>query len=67
VRGVVTSFDQHVGLGHIASDGTDYLFHCTQIANGSRTIAVGIEVHFTVRAGRLGRWEAAAVAPVAEA
>ena len=64
MKGVVTSFDPHVGLGQIASDGADYQFHCTQIADGSRNIPVGIEVHFTVRAGRRGRWEAAAVTPV---
>jgi hypothetical protein len=36
-----------------------YRFHCTQIADGSRTIAVGTPVGFRLLAGRDGRWEAA--------
>ena len=42
-----------------ADDGTAYPFHCTAIADGTRTIAVGTAVRFEVVAGRLGRWEAA--------
>ena len=61
--GRVTSFDEAVGLGVVEGDES-YPFHCTQIAGGSRTIAVGTEVTFTVMAGRLGRWEAGAVTPV---
>ena len=60
--GRVTAFDEHRGLGEItASDGTVYAFHCTTIADGTRTIAVGTEVQFEIRPGRLGNWEAAAV------
>jgi cold shock CspA family protein len=58
-RGVVTSFDEAVGLGSItASDGTRHPFHCIEIADGSRSIAAGAEVSFDVLA-KLGRWEAA--------
>jgi len=58
--GVVASFDDHRGDGSVtADDGTTLPFHCTQIADGSRTIAAGTPVRFVVRAGRLGRWEAA--------
>jgi CspA family cold shock protein len=61
VIGRVTVFDEPRGIGEItASDGTVYPFHCTQIADGTRTIAVGTEVEFEVVAG-LGRWEAAAI------
>jgi cold shock CspA family protein len=60
--GVVTAFDRDIGLGTVrAGDGVDIGFHCTQIADGSRDIAVGAAVHFVVLAGRHGRWEAGAV------
>ncbi len=62
--GRVTAFDDHVGLGTLAGDdGAELPFHCTEIADGSRTVAVGTRVRFRVRAGRLGRWEAAEVDP----
>jgi cold shock CspA family protein len=60
--GVVARFDAEVGLGVLeADDGTELGFHCTQIADGTRRIAVGTAVRFTLRAGRGGRWEAVAV------
>lgn len=64
VRGTVTEFDEPRGLGTVtAEDGTAYPFHCTQIADGTRTIDVGARVAFDVRPGGLGRWEAAALTP----
>lgn len=63
MRGVVTEFDDPRGLGTIEADGTTYPFHCTAIVDGSRTIEVGTEVTFEVRAGHLGRWEATRVEP----
>jgi hypothetical protein len=43
--GKVAEFDEHVGLGVVeADDGTRYPFHCTQIADGSRTIPVDAAV-----------------------
>ena len=64
LEGTVTAFDDDAGLGVItsATDGTAYPFHCTQIADGSRTIEPGIHVTFEPLA-RLGRWEATAIAP----
>lgn len=66
--GTVVEFDVAVGLGVVAArsdaGGGSYPFHCTQIAGGARTIEVGTQVTFSVVAGRLGRWEAAAVTPV---
>lgn len=57
--GSVSTFDDHRGLGVIiGDDGTEYAFHCTGIADGTRTIAEGVPVRFDVIAGRLGRWEA---------
>lgn len=59
MRGVVADFDEHVGYGTVRSErGVDFFFHCTQIANGTRTIAVGTEVDFVVVAGHRGQWEA---------
>ena len=63
-HGTVTSFDEPRGLGEItAEDGTTYPFHCTAIADGSRTIAEGAPVRFEVVPGRLGRWEAGRIEP----
>jgi len=59
-RGEVVDFDERVGWGRVrAEDGREYPFHCTAIADGSRTIAVGTVVDYRVVAGHLGRWEAA--------
>ncbi|MBA3653376.1 MAG: cold shock domain-containing protein [Actinobacteria bacterium] len=61
---MVAAFDGTKGYGVVRSDdGVDHFFHCTQIAGGSRTIAVGIAVSFEVVPGRLGQWEATAVRP----
>lgn len=62
--GTVTTFDEPRGLGEVTGeDGTAYPFHCTQIADGSRTIAEGTAVRFEVVPGRMGRWEAAGITP----
>lgn len=63
-RGTVTEFDDAVGLGVVrGTDGIERPFHCTAIADGSRTVAVGAEVHYEVVAGRQGRWEATSLEP----
>lgn len=63
MNGTVTQFDDAAGLGTVtAEDGTAYAFHCTQIADGSRTIAAGTPVSFELVA-RLGRHEATAIRP----
>jgi len=60
--GTTRSFDKHRGLGDVEdADGTRYPFHCTQIADGSRDIPVGVAVEFTVAPGPLGRWEAVGI------
>lgn len=65
-RGVVSEFDAHVGLGVVrGDDGVAYPFHCTKIANGSRTIPVGATVEFDTMAGMLGRYEACEIGVVA--
>lgn len=59
--GVVTSFDDAVGLGEVrGDDGFTYPFHCVEIADGTRTIEVDAPVVFLVLA-KLGRHEAAAI------
>lgn len=62
--GTVTDFDDPRGVGVVtADDGRRLLFHCTAIADGTRTIAPGTPVAFEVVAGLPGRWEAVAVRP----
>ena len=58
--GVVTEFDEARGLGVVAdAAGEAWPFHCTAIADGTRTVEVGARVAFCVVAGRRGRMEAA--------
>ena len=60
MRGTVAEFDEPKGYGTVrATDGRDLFFHCTQIADGTRTIPVGAAVEFEVVAGHKGNWEAA--------
>lgn len=62
VNGIVVEWEEQVGIGTIAAeDGSSYFFHCTQIADGSRTIDSGAAVRFEIVPGHLGRWEAARV------
>ncbi len=62
--GRVVEFDDHRGLGEVeADDGQRYPFHCTAIADGTRTIPVDVPVEFEVAAGPLGSYEAASVRP----
>ena len=63
-RGRVTEFDPERGTGLIiGDDGARLPFHCTQIADGTRDIAVDTAVRYDVVPGSLGAWEAAAVEP----
>ena len=55
LSGVVTEFDEARGLGTVEAGGIAYPFHCTQIADGTRTIAVDAAVTFEVAPGHLGR------------
>jgi|TARA_R110002110_G_scaffold11664_6_gene55868 cold shock CspA family protein len=57
--GVVSEFDGAVGLGLIiGSDGSVHLFHVIEIADGTRSIDVGVDVSFD-RLAKFGRYEAA--------
>jgi cold shock CspA family protein len=62
--GRVAAFDDHRGLGEVeARGGLHFPFHCTAIADESRTIAPGTDVHFRLVIGPLGELEATAIAP----
>jgi cold shock CspA family protein len=63
VQGKVATFDEDRGLGTIESEDRNLPFHCTQITDGTRTIAVGTKVTFEVRPGHRGQWEAVLVSP----
>jgi cold shock CspA family protein len=54
--GRVASFDDAAGLGTVVADGSgeSWSFHCTRIADGSRTIPVGIWVTFEIEPGPTG-------------
>ena len=57
-RGAVAQFDDPAGYGTVLDvDGQSWFFHCTQIADGTRTIAEGAPVTFRPAAGPMG-WEA---------
>ena len=61
--GRVSDFDEHVGLGHVTTEaGTAHLFHCVEIADGTRTIDVGADVEFDVLV-KFGEDEAANLRP----
>ena len=60
--GTVTEFDDPRGWGVVTTDdGTELFFHCSAIADGTRSIEVGTAVSFEVVPGSQGRWEAAAL------
>lgn len=58
----VSEFDDAAGLGVLQVAGAgDVAFHCTAIADGSRSIAVGSAVVCRLVAGHHGRVEATGV------
>jgi cold shock CspA family protein len=62
--GRVAGYDDHRGRGEIEVGGDfRFPFHCTAIADGSRSIAEGTPVQFRLVIGPLGALEATAVAP----
>jgi cold shock CspA family protein len=59
MRGRVESFDEHRGDGRVrVDDGATLYFHCVNIADGSRRIAVGERVAARRGVGHLGHDEA---------
>lgn len=64
LAGTVSSFDDPRGIGVVrADDGREFGFHCTAIADDTRTIEEGRSVTFEVAAGQLGQWQARAISP----
>jgi len=63
MTGRVVEFDEARGIGTVEGGSGRLFFHCTAIADGSRTIARGAEVSYEVRAGHQGRWEAFGIRP----
>ena len=59
-------FSEPRGIGLVEADGVRYAFHCTQIADGSRTVPVGAAVEFDIVPGRLGDWEATRIEKLPE-
>ncbi len=63
INGQVSEFDEQSGLGVIITPDGVFPFHCVEIADGTRTIDVGIAVDFEPLR-KLGRVEAAAIRPI---
>ena len=64
MNGSVVAFDASVGLGEVErDDGIRFLFHCIEIADGSRSIDTGTAVTFGLLA-KLGCYEAARITRV---
>ncbi len=67
-QGTVVTFDAHRGIGVVESeDGVRLDFHCTRIADGSRSVPTGAKIRFEVVPGSLGRWEASEIVLVSVA
>jgi len=63
--GTVRGFDAERGLGLVVStEGALFRFHSTAISDGSRLIAIGTRVTFSVAAAPGGEFEATAVSPI---
>lgn len=63
--GIVEDFDSDGGLGSLRTvGGAEYAFHCTAVSDGSRRIAVGTRVAFSIGPIGLGVWEATSITPI---
>ena len=62
-QGRVADYDHAAGYGTVVGHDDSWFFHCTAIADGSRSIAVGTAVDFTLVPGHLGRMEARDIRP----
>jgi cold shock CspA family protein len=65
VRGVIERFDERRGDGWLrVSDGETFYFHCVSIADGTRSIAVGVRAEARRCVGHQGHDEVVDVRPV---
>ena len=62
-RGTVAEFDEAAGYGLVDDVDGEWFFHCTEIADGFRTISPGVGVEFVLAPGHLGRMEARDIRP----
>lgn len=58
LKGVVTNFDEHVGLGEIRTGDQQIPFHCVSIKDETRYIEHDMNVAFKVHWHPRGRFEA---------
>jgi cold shock CspA family protein len=71
-RGWVAQFDDAAGFGYIHAIKADsevvdaFFFHCTRLADGSRSVEPGAIVNFLVVPGHLGTWEAVEIEVVGQ-
>jgi cold shock CspA family protein len=62
ILGRIESFDDRRGDGHLTSDdGERFYFHCVDIADGTRSIAIGARVTAERTVGHLGHDEAVSI------
>jgi cold shock CspA family protein len=62
VRGRVAEYDDHKGYGFIETDdGRRLFFHCTAIADGTRSIPVDVAVEYDEGTDPRGKPEATCV------
>jgi hypothetical protein len=59
LSGVIESFDDAHGGGQFVAAGERFYFHCVNIADGSRTIAVGANARARRIVGHMGHDEVA--------
>ncbi len=65
LHGTVTAFSDEDGLGQVTGeDGGVHPFHCTALADGTRTVEVGTAVSFQLVPAHHGRREARPVVPL---
>ena len=62
-EGTVLTYDAAAGYGTVGGAAGEWFFHCTEIADGSRTIQEGTSVSFGVVPGHMGRHEAVDLRP----
>jgi cold shock CspA family protein len=67
-QGRVHTYDDAAGYGTVLDDAAEnvageWFFHCTAIADGSRSITTEQPVSFVLTPGHLGRYEATNIRP----
>ena len=64
----MVAFDPDRGLGTVRDDGgSELAFHCTALADGTRSVEVGTRVVYVIAAGHRGLVEARGLATLGHA